>query len=321
MTDPLIEKLLLAQVTEQRRARRWAMVRRLLSLAVLVWITWLVFSRGPGLHGSDVASGPHTAVIDIKGVIEAEGESDGFMVSQALADAFETKEAKGIVLRINSPGGSPVQAGMIFDEILRLKKSYPDKPVIAVVEDVAASGGYYIAAAADQIYVNQASLIGSIGVRMDGFGFTEAMKKLGVERRLLTAGQNKAMLDPFLPQKPEHQQVMRSLMAEVHTQFIQAVKKGRGDRLKLVAGQSDDKAEVFSGMVYTGTRGITMGLADGLGTVQSVARDQIKAETLVDYSVSPTLAERLAQRFGASVAQTLFGLMRSSGSGAPALNF
>jgi protease-4 len=320
MTDPLIEKLLMAQVTEQRRARRWAMVRRLLSLAVLLWITWLVFSRGPGLHGTEVINGPHTAVIDIKGVIEAEGESDGFMVSQALADAFETNEAKGIVLRINSPGGSPVQAGMIFDEIRRLKKAHPDKPVMAVVEDVAASGGYYIAAAADQIYVNQASLIGSIGVRMDSFGFTEAMKKLGIERRLLTAGQNKAMLDPFLPQKPEHQQVMRSLMAEVHGQFIQAVKEGRGDRLKLVAGQPDDKAEVFSGMVYTGTKGIQLGLADGLGTVQSVARDQIKAETLVDYSVSPTLAERLAQRFGASMAQTLFGLMRSSG-GSPSLGY
>ena len=314
MTDPLIEKLLMAQVTEQRRARRWAMVRRLLSLVVLLWITWMVFSRGPGLQGSDVINGPHTAVIDISGVIEAEGESDGFMVSEALAEAFETKEAKGIVLRINSPGGSPVQAGMIFDEIRRLKKAYPDKPVMAVVEDVAASGGYYIAAAADQIYVNQASLIGSIGVRMDSFGFTEAMKKLGIERRLLTAGQNKAMLDPFLPQKPEHQQVMRSLMAEVHAQFIEAVKQGRGDRLKLVAGQPDDKAEVFSGMVYTGTKGIQLGLADGLGTVQSVARDQIKAETLVDYSVSPTLAERLAQRFGASMAQTLFGLMRSSGA-------
>ncbi|MRD55124.1 S49 family peptidase [Betaproteobacteria bacterium LSUCC0115] len=314
MTDPLIEKLLMAQVTEQRRARRWTMVRRLLSLLVLLWITWMVFSRGPGLQGSDVINGPHTAVIDISGVIEAEGESDGFMVSEALADAFETKEAKGIVLRINSPGGSPVQAGMIFDEIRRLKKAYPDKPVMAVVEDVAASGGYYIAAAADQIYVNQASLIGSIGVRMDSFGFTEAMKKLGIERRLLTAGQNKAMLDPFLPQKPEHQQVMRSLMAEVHAQFIEAVKQGRGDRLKLVAGQPDDKAEVFSGMVYTGTKGIQLGLADGLGTVQSVARDQIKAETLVDYSVSPTLAERLAQRFGASMAQTLFGLMRSSGA-------
>ena len=314
MTDPLIEKLLMAQVTEQRRARRWAMVRRLLSLLVLLWITWMVFSRGSGLQGSDVINGPHTAVIDISGVIEAEGESDGFMVSEALAEAFETKEAKGIVLRINSPGGSPVQAGMIFDEIRRLKKAYPDKPVMAVVEDVAASGGYYIAAAADQIYVNQASLIGSIGVRMDSFGFTEAMKKLGIERRLLTAGQNKAMLDPFLPQKPEHQQVMRSLMAEVHAQFIEAVKQGRGDRLKLVAGQPDDKAEVFSGMVYTGTKGIQLGLADGLGTVQSVARDQIKAETLVDYSVSPTLAERLAQRFGASMAQTLFGLMRSSGA-------
>ncbi|MFZ9140349.1 MAG: S49 family peptidase [Burkholderiaceae bacterium] len=314
MTDPLIEKLLLAQVTEQRRARRWAMVRRLLSLLVLLVITGLVFSRGPGLHGADVVKGPHTAVIDIKGVIEAEGEADGFMVSKALAEAFETEEAKGIVLRLNSPGGSPVQAGMIFDEIRRLKKAYPDKPVMAVVEDVAASGGYYIAAAADQIYVNQASLIGSIGVRMDSFGFTEAMKKLGIERRLLTAGQNKAMLDPFLPQKPEHQQVMRSLMAEVHAQFIEAVKQGRGNRLKLVAGQPDDKAEVFSGMVYTGSRGIQLGLADGLGTVQSVARDQIKAETLVDYSVSPTLAERLAQRFGASMAQTLFGLMRSSGA-------
>jgi protease IV len=191
---------------------------------------------------------------------------------------------------------------------------------MAVVEDVAASGGYYIAAAADQIYVNQASLIGSIGVRMDSFGFAEAMKKLGIERRLLTAGENKAMLDPFLPQRPEHQKVMRSLMAEVHGQFIQAVKEGRGDRLKLVAGQPDDKAEVFSGMVYTGTKGIQLGLADGLGSVQSVARDQIKAETLVDYSVSPTLAERLAQRFGASMAQTLFGLMRSSG-GSPSLGY
>ncbi len=311
MTDPLIEKLLLAQVQEQRLARRWSMVRRLLSLAVVIWLAWIVFARGPGLSGADVSSGPHTAVIEVKGVIEADGEADGLMIMQALAEAFESKEAKGIVLRLNSPGGSPVQAGMVYDEIRRLKAAQPDKPVIAVVEDVAASGGYYIAAAADEIYVNQASLIGSIGVRMDSFGFTEAMKKLGIERRLLTAGDNKAMLDPFLPQKPEHQAAMRRMIQEVHGQFIEAVRKGRGDRLKA----PEPTAEVFSGMVYTGSRGIEMGLADGLGNVQSVARDRIKAEALVDYSRTPSLAERLAQRFGASAAQAFYGLLKTSAEG------
>lgn len=242
------------------------------------------------------------------GVIEADGDVDALQVSEALRAAFEAPDAVGVLLRMNSPGGSPVQSGIIYDEIRRLKALYPDKPLVAVVEDVAASGGYYVAAAADTIYVNQASIVGSIGVRLDGFGLTEAMKKLGIERRLLTAGTNKAMLDPFLPQDPKHQRATQQMLDDVHQQFISAVQAGRKDRLK-----SDP--DVLSGMVYTGTRGIELGLADGLGSVASVARDVIKAEEIIDYSHQLSVAERVAKRFGAATGETLLRAMRPGGVG------
>jgi len=191
-----------------------------------------------------------------------------------------------------------VQSGMVFDEIRRLKKLHQDKPVIAVVEDVAASGGYYVASAADSIYVDKASLVGSIGVRMDSFGFTEAMKKFGVERRVLTSGENKALLDPFLPVDPKQKAAVQSMLTEVHQQFIAAVKGGRGDRLKA-------SPEIFSGMVWTGAKSVELGLADGIGSVDSVAREIVKAEEVVDYTLQPNFAERLAKRFGASMGEAL----------------
>jgi protease-4 len=241
-------------------------------------------------------------MIDLQGIIDHGTTSSAELINESLREAFKNSHAAGIILRINSPGGSPVQSGIVFDEIRRLKAAHKDKPVIAVVEDVAASGGYYIAAAADSIYVNQSSLVGSIGVRMDGFGFTEAMKKLGVERRVLTAGENKALLDPFLPIDPKQRAAVQSMINEVHGQFITAVKQGRGDRLK-------SGPDLFTGMVWTGAKSVELGLADGLGTVNSVARDVIKAEDVIDYTLAPNFAERLAKRFGAAAGDAIFSAM------------
>jgi protease IV len=297
MDSPLIERVLLAHVEEQRRARRWGIVWRALSFFVLLIILAIsIFSSSAGV--SQPPSTPHTALVDLTGVIDSQGEASADVINESLRMAFETKSAKGIILRVNSPGGSPVQSGIVFDEIRRLRALHEDKPLVAVVEDVAASGGYYIAAAADAIYVDKASLVGSIGVRMDSFGFTEAIKKLGVERRVLTAGENKAMLDPFLPVDPKQKAAIQSMLGEVHQQFVNAVKMGRGERLK-------QDPEIFSGMVWTGAKSIELGLADSLGTVDSVARDVMKAEDVVDYTVQPNLLERLSRRFGASMGEAV----------------
>jgi protease-4 len=237
--------------------------------------------------------GRHTALVELSGVIDAEGESSADNINAALRAAFEDHNTAGVVLRINSPGGSPVQAGIIHDEILRLRGLHPDTRLYVVVEEVCASGGYYVAAAADQILVDKASLVGSIGVLMEGFGFVGAMDKLGVERRLLTAGANKGFLDSFSPLSEDHRQHARRMLGEIHEQFIEVVRKGRGDRLK-------ESPEMFSGLVWTGARSVELGLSDGLGTVDSVARDLIKAEDVVDFSSHKTLAERLAKKVGAS---------------------
>jgi protease-4 len=292
----VIEKLAASALQEQRRARRWSIFFRLAFLAYLtpVVLAFLGLWAPGGLKSSSLTR--HTALVEVKGEIEAGGENSAEAIIAALRAAFEDPKTAGVVIRLNTPGGSPVQAGIVHDEIRRLRKVHPDTPVAAVVEEVCASGGYYIAAAADKIFVDKASLVGSIGVLMDGFGFTGVMDKVGVERRLFTAGRNKAFLDSFSPLSEEHRQIVNRMLGEIHQQFIDVVKAGRGARLK-------DSPEIFSGMVWSGARSIELGLADALGTVDSVARDEFKAEEVVDFSTHENLAERLARRIGAAAGQ------------------
>lgn len=291
-----IEKLATSALAEQKTSRRWSIFFKGLMFAYLFIL--LFFALG-WLGGNGKNIGTHTALIDVSGVIEAGGEvnADSFMSS--LHDAYDDKGTKGIILRINSPGGSPVQAGIINDEIKRQKKLHPKIPVYAVVEDICASGGYYIAAATDKIYVDKASIIGSIGVLMDGYGFTEVMKKVGVERRLMTAGENKAMLDPFSPINPKHQALAQAMLNEIHEQFKTVVRDGRGSRLK-------ETPETFSGLFWSGEQGIKMGLADALGSADYVARDIIKEEKIVDFTAREDFTSRIAKRIGAS-ASASFG--------------
>ena len=290
-----IEKLATSALSEQKKSRRWSMFFK--GLMFLYLFIVLFYAIG-WLGGSKKVSGAHTALIEVAGVIEAGGavNADSFMTS--LHDAYDDKNTKGIILRINSPGGSPVQAGIINDEIVRQKKLHPTIPVYAVVEDICASGGYYIAAAADKIYVDKASIIGSIGVLMDGYGFTEVMKKVGVERRLMTAGENKGMLDPFLPINPKQQALAQTMLNEIHEQFKTVVRQGRGSRLK-------ETPEVFSGLFWSGEQGIKLGLADALGSADYVAREVIKQETIVDFTYQDDFASRIAKRIGASTSAAL----------------
>jgi len=287
----VLEKLALSAIQEQRRARHWSILFKTLGFLYLFILLFLAM----GWIGSDgVSVKEHTALVDLKGVISADQASADSII-MSLQDAFEDKKTKGVVLRINSPGGSPVQAGMINDEIRRLRALHPKIPLYAVVEDVCASGGYYVAVAADRIFVDKASIVGSIGVLMNGFGFTGAMEKLGVERRLLTAGENKGFLDPFSPESPAHKAFALNMLDEVHAQFINVVKQGRGKRLK-------ETPEMFSGLMWSGAKSIELGLADGYGTVDSVARDIIKAEDIRDFTVKPNFAEKFASKFGADMA-------------------
>lgn len=287
----MIERVLMAGIEEQRRARRWRIFFRLSGLALALILLVLVGLRG-GMSAGAGGSGPHTALVEIKGVIAAEGEASADAISEALRAAFEDPQTTGVVLRVDSPGGSPVQAGIIYHEIRRLRAKHPSIPVIAVVEEICASGGYYVAAAADRIYVDRASIVGSIGVVMDGFGFVEAMKKLGVERRVMTAGENKAFLDVFSPLEDRQRKHAQALLDEIHAQFIEAVRAGRGDRLR-------DAPEIFSGLVWSGARSVELGLADGLGSLAQVAREQIGAERIVDFSKKESFADRVARRLGA----------------------
>ncbi|HEU4372659.1 MAG TPA: S49 family peptidase [Telluria sp.] len=287
-----LEKLLFATVKEQRAARRWGIFFKLVTLGVIIFALWAYFDFNTGSNIE--ALGKHTALIEIDGSIESEGSGSADAVIPALNKAFSDPGSVAIVLRINSPGGSPVQAGMIVDEILRLRKGYPHKPVYVVVDEICASGGYYIAAAADKIFVNKASIVGSIGVLMDGFGFTGTMEKLGVERRLLTAGENKGFLDPFSPQSEKHKAHAQAMINEIHQQFIAVVRAGRGKRLK-------ETPEMFSGLFWSGAKSIEMGLADGFGSVDSVAREVVKVEDIVDYTAHEGLPERVLKKFGASV--------------------
>lgn len=288
-----LEKLVFATVQEQRATRRWGIFFKLSFLGLAFFALWAAFDFD--FSGTDMENlGRHTALIEIDGSIESEGSGSADVVIPALNKAFADAGSVAVVLRINSPGGSPVQAGIIVDEILRLKKGYPSKHMYVVVDEICASGGYYIAAAADNIYVNKASIVGSVGVLMDGFGFTGTMEKLGVERRLLTAGENKGFLDPFSPQSDKHKAHAQAMLNEIHQQFIAVVRTGRGKRLK-------ETPETFSGLFWSGAKAVDMGLADGFGTVESIARDVIKAEDIVDYTAHEGLPERVLKKFGAAV--------------------
>ena len=301
-----LERLMFATLKEQRQARIWRSTIRLAWLAFFVAMAWLVF-KSDGSYGpshTDKAQ-PHTAVLEIRGEIGAGQEASAEFLVASLRAAFEDEGSQGVVLLINSPGGSPVHAGMINDEIRRLKEKHK-KPVYAVVEDSCASAAYYIAAATDRIFVDKASIVGSIGVLMDGFGFVGLMDKLGVERRLMTAGENKGFLDPFSPQTPQQKAFAQSMLNQVHRQFIDVVKAGRGDRLK-------DSPELFSGLFWTGQQAIDLGLADQLGSIDLVARDVIKAEDLVDYTHRDNVAERLAKKFGAAMGEGAVRALQAGG--------
>ena len=287
-----LETVALAAIAEQRQARRWRNGIRLAWLAFFVTLLWLGMDRGAS--SSDTTM-PHTALVKIQGEISSGAESNAEQVVAAMRSAFEDTGAKAVVLLINSPGGSPVQAGIINDEIIRLKALHK-KPVYAVVEETCASAAYYIAVGADKIFVDKASVVGSIGVLMDGFGFTGLMDKIGVERRLMTAGENKGFMDPFSPQTEQQRVFAQAMLDQIHQQFIAVVKAGRGDRLK-------ETPETFSGLFWTGQQAVEMGLADQLGNLDYVAREVVKAEDLVDYSRTDNVAERLAKRFGAAIGE------------------
>ena len=290
--EAVLSRLAFASLTEQRRARRWNIFFKGLFAAYFFLFIALLYLPG-GSKGVVKSNKEHTAIIDIEGVISSESEASADTVITGLRAAFKAEKSKAVIIRINSPGGSPVQSGYINDEIYRLKEKYPEKKVYAVIVDMCASGGYYIAAAADKIYADKASVVGSIGVLMNGFGFVDAMKKMGVERRLYTAGEHKGFLDPFSESNPEDVKHIQGLLKNIHQQFIDTVRKGRGEKLK-------DNDKLFSGLVWTGQESIDVGLVDALGSSSYVAREIVKAEKLVDYTLKPNFVDRFAERLGAS---------------------
>ena len=292
----VIERLATEGLREQKRARRWGIFFKLLTFTFL--FATLLVTIGAISESTHTCLDKCTALVELRGELDADSPASAENITSGLQAAFKNKGTQGVVLRINSPGGSPVQAGEINDEIRRLRAKYPATPIYAVVEEVCASGAYYVAVAADQIYVNKASLIGSIGVIIDGFGFVGAMDKLGIERRALAAGENKTFLDPFSPLSPQQRDYAQKMIVEIHQQFIAAVKAGRGARLK-------ESPELFSGLVWNGARGVDLGLADALGSVDYVAREVIKAEDVVDFTVKENLTERLARKFGATLGKSL----------------
>ncbi len=288
-----IEKMLFEVLKEQRRNRRWKIFFRLLALGIILAIIILIFAAP-----STTSIKPHTAVVEIKGIIQDSGKTNAANIMEGLENAFEDQNTKGIILDINSPGGSPVQAGLVYDEILRLKKLHPDTKVYAVCSDICASAAYYMAAAADEIYADRASMVGSIGVLMNGFGFVDAIDKLGIQRRLLTAGKNKGFLDPFSPLEANQVKYADDMLKEIHQQFIDSVKAGRGDRLK-------NNPDLFSGLVWTGENAVNQGLTDGLGSIQSIARDVIKEEKLVDYTYHGGLLQKFADNLSSQASQEI----------------
>ncbi|QAZ40160.1 S49 family peptidase [Methylibium sp. Pch-M] len=287
----VIEEFARDFLKERRSERRWRALRRLAWLVIFALIAWALITQQ---RNAAVPSGPHTALIEIRGEIAAEALASAEGINAALRTAFEDAGAQAVVLRINSPGGSPVQAGLVTDEIRRLKGLHADKKLYAVCEELCASAAYYIAAVADEIFVDKASIVGSIGVLMDGFGFTGTMEKLGVERRLITAGDNKGLLDPFSPLSEAHKAYAQAMVNQIHQQFIKVVKDGRGARLK-------EAPETFSGLFWSGESAVQQGLADRLGSLDYVAREVVKAEEVIDYTPKENVAERLAKRFGAAV--------------------
>jgi protease-4 len=292
----LVAKLATAALKEQRRARLWGIFFKLLTFA---YITFAILMAMDLRGRAELPGGKkHTAMVELSGLIAPGADASADKVNASLQAAFKDKNTQGVVLRINSPGGSPVQSQTIYDEMRRLRKQYPDIPLYVVVEDVCASGGYFVAAAADRIYVSKSSVVGSIGVLMNGFGFTGLMEKLGVDRRLITAGENKGMLDPFSPVNEKDVEHARVLVRDIHQQFVGAVREGRGKRLK-------ETPDMFSGLIWTGQMSIELGLADALGSLESVARDVVKAEHIVDFSQKENFAERFARRFGAGAASAL----------------
>lgn len=297
----LIQEMARVYLDEQRRQRRWRFFWRLVWLGVAGSFVWATWKSVPATHTPVT---PHTALVEVRGEIGAETAASADNLMTALRSAFEDAGAQAVVLRINSPGGSPVQAGLVNDEVRRLKALHKKK-VYAVCEEMCASAAYYIAVSADQVFVDKASIVGSIGVLMDGFGFVGAMEKLGVERRLLTAGTNKAMLDPFSPTNPQHEAYAHAMLDQIHQQFIAVVRQGRGKALK-------EAPETFSGLFWNGEQAIKLGLADQLGSLDQVARDVVKAEDIVDYTEKENLAERLAKRFGAAVGGGAVQALRSS---------
>lgn len=299
----VLEKLAFAALEEQRAARRWKLFGRLSWLAFFLLLVGLVWGLGGPSKGP---SQRHTAVVEIKGEIASDSEASAALVVASIRAAFEDSGAQAVVLLINSPGGSPVQAGIINDEIRRLKEKHK-KPIYAVVEEMCASAAYYIAVSTDRIYVDKASIVGSIGVLMDGFGFTGLMDKLGVERRLLTAGDNKRLLDPFSPQTERHRAYAQTMLDQIHKQFVEVVKTGRGKRLK-------DSPELFSGLFWTGQQALDLGLVDHYGNLDYVAREVVKAEEIVDYTRHPNVAERLIKRFGAAIGEGTVKAVRTQPS-------
>ncbi|MEA3219687.1 S49 family peptidase [Immundisolibacter sp.] len=290
----VLERLLRDTLTEQRRARRWRIFFRLLSVLLVLLVLGL-FRADVGVP--QVAS-RHTALVQLNGIIAPGTDANADIIIESLRKAYDNAQVAGVVLRIDSPGGSPVQAGRINAEIRRLRELHPKVPLYAVIDDICASGGYYVAVAADRIYADKASVVGSIGVLMNGFGFVDAMQKLGIERRLLTAGEHKGFLDPFSPQNPEDAEHARELLQAIHSQFIDVVKQGRGARLK-------DDPRLFSGLVWTGDQGIELGLVDALGDTDSVAREVFKADKVVDYTVRPAYFEKLIRSAGGEAASSL----------------
>ena len=288
-----LEHLLLENLKEQRRGRRWRTAVRLMTLVVFVGLAINLFDLD---WGGKSALGKHTALVDLQGEIAPDSKASADAINASLKAAFESHESVGVILRINSPGGSPVQSGIIHDEILRLRAKHPEKPLHVVVEEICASGGYYVAVAGDKIFVDKASLVGSVGVIMNGFGVTGLMDKLGIERRAITAGKNKALLDPFSKEDPKQKAFVQEMLSEVHQQFIKVVRDGRGDRLK-------ETPDMFSGLVWNGAKSVELGLTDALGTVDGVAREVFKAPEVVDYTMKDNLAERVAKRFGAAMGE------------------
>src|SRR3954464_6401656 len=292
----LVTKLATEALAEQLGQGRWGIFFKFLTFA---YVTFLLVALIDWEGRADLASGKkHTAMVELNGIISPGADASAEKINNSLQAAFKDKNTQGVVVRINSPGGSPVQSQTIYDEMRRLRQKYPDIPLYVVVEDICASGGYFVAAGADRIYVSKSSLVGSIGVIMNGFGFTGLMDKVGVERRLITSGENKAFLDPFSPMQEKHREFAQKLAGEIHQQFIAVVREGRGKRLK-------EGPETFSGLIWSGEKSIELGLADGVGSLDFVAREVVKAEDIVDFTQKENLAEKFAKRFGASAASTL----------------